>query len=636
MFFTKRKGLQGRRPSRARHNSSKAHRARPSLELLESRFAPAAAMFTVVPAAGADGVTSFATLAAALGVASSGDVIQVEPGSDPTPGGGSANVTQDNLTIQGDPTASCIGLRASGTEIGTINLQGNNDILTGLFIDKATISFGEKGFGETFTNSIYNGGGITQLSGPGTDGSNTVSGNTFLGKAVIVLGDPFKAAGNATSTNDTVTENDFINFSGVNAISVFSETAGLLISGNRIVGTDPTIAQTGILAQDCVGTVNDNQIHLGNNGNTVGITIQDGDSLSADTSTDLFTNTVTANDNVITTNGGGTGIFVNRTSDKNIFTVSMANNALAGSFVGLFVSGDIDGAGNDYGDVSAGGTTGAASSTGGNDFRGYTGTGGNFAIVAVDASSTSSFLAQSNLFSVADPNTVVDTSQASGTFVDVSNPLSGGGADLIARFDTAGQAAPTTSQQSSESSADALTQAHAAIANTPAATAFVDGLYESLLGRLPGSGEDQGWVNGLSGGTMTEEMVILGFLNGPEYFAKVTQGSSSPNATWVQSLYLNLLGRQCSTAELNGWMNVITNEGIGVVAQRFVSSNEFRGNVIGAMYGLAPIGVIPQADILKRSTAPDPNEVVQWKIMALDLLSVEARILASSEFGATG
>jgi hypothetical protein len=635
MFFTNRKGSPHRRATRTRHNSAKAHKVRPALELLESRFAPAAAMFTVVPAAGANGVTSFATLAAALGVANSGDVIQVEPGSDPTPGGGSANVTQDNLTIQGDPASGCIGLRAGGTEIGTINLQGNNDTLTSLFIDKATISFGEKGFGETFTNSIYNGGGITQLSGPGTDGSNTVSGNTFLGKAVILLGDPFKATGNATSAGDTVTQNDFINFSGVNAISVYTETSGLVISGNRIVGTDPTIAQTGILAQDCVGTVNNNQIHLGNNGNTVGITIQDGDSLSADTSTDLFTNTVTANGNVITTNGGGTGIFVNRTSDKNTFTVSMANNALAGSFAGLFVSGDIDGAGGDYGDVSAGGTTGAATSTGGNDFRGYTGAGGSFAIVAVDASNTSSFLAQNNIFGVADPTTVVDTSQASGTFVDVMNPLSAG-AELIARFDTAGQAPPTADQLSSLSGADALTLAHAAIANTPAATAFVDNLYLSLLGRLPGSGEDQGWVNGLSMGGMTEETVILGFVNGPEYFAKVTQGSSNPNGAWLQSLYLNLLGRQASTDEINGWLNVIANEGRGVVAQRFTSSFEFRGNVIGSMYGLAPVGVIPQADILKRSTLPDPSEIGQWKIMNLDLLSIEARILASPEFSATG
>src|SRR5205807_2027319 len=121
---------------------------------------------------------------------------------------------------------------------------------------------------------------------------------------------------------------------------------------------------------------------------------------------------------------------------------------------------------------------------------------------------------------------------------------------LTAMFATATLAAPTAAQVTALQGADALTQALNAIYDARSSVQIATNLYVGLLGRSPSGGEAQGWISALSNGMKLED-AIVGFVTSPEYVAKVTQGSDFPTGAWLKSLYLNLLGRQASAAEIN-------------------------------------------------------------------------------------
>jgi hypothetical protein len=106
----------------------------------------------------------------------------------------------------------------------------------------------------------------------------------------------------------------------------------------------------------------------------------------------------------------------------------------------------------------------------------------------------------------------------------------------------------------------------------------------------------------------------------------------------VQSLYLNLLGRQGSVAEVSSWLSFLNSSqaGMSAVAQAFVGSAEFRGHQVQAFYGVAPVGVISAADLLRRPSLPSAAEVALFTDLNLDLLSIESLILSSGEFAANG
>jgi hypothetical protein len=602
-----------------------------SFEALEDRVVPTT--FRVVPVIGANGVTSFASLAQALFNAKANDTIQIEPGSHP----GSATVLQNNLTIQGDPAVGAAGLESSQTEIGTITVGGgfgmpaNNNTFRDLFVDTVSITTGITG--TTVANSIVNGGSIVQAAGFGTNGNNTITGNTFLNGATVLLGNTRGSTTNVAS-NDKITNNLFANNAGNRAIEADNEGAGLLISGNRIVTTDPTAGIDGIRVFDGVGTISNNTLHLAGNPGTPAIGI----SIEGNGNTDTRATDITVTSNVVTTNSLGDGIFVLRGSSLNSFMVSVANNALSGNRIGLVVQGNGAGGASDFGQVSAGGTNALLSSPGRNDFRGFTGTQANFAIAAFDGvggNNTSTVTAQGNIFSVNDPTAVVSTQFAPGTTIDVSSPQTGGPANLTAMFNSLGGGPPTTAQHSTVDGASPWQQSQAAVQSLQAVTVFVDGLYGLLLGRAAGGGEDQSWINAVDNG-MTEEQLLIGFVTSTEYYAKVTQGSVNPNFTCVQSLYLNLLGRQGSTAEINGWLSVLAAKGLAAVGQGFVNSVEFRGIQVQAMYGATTANVIPTPDLLKRTALASPTEVAGWVNSGLDLLTIEAMVLVSTEFGTNG
>jgi hypothetical protein len=76
----------------------------------------------------------------------------------------------------------------------------------------------------------------------------------------------------------------------------------------------------------------------------------------------------------------------------------------------------------------------------------------------------------------------------------------------------------------------------------------VTAYYTNLLQRSPSSAEVLGWVQQLNQG-VTYEVVQASFVSSPEFLGK--HGGEGP--AWVQSLYQDLLGRTPGQAELNNW-----------------------------------------------------------------------------------
>jgi hypothetical protein len=588
-------------------------KARLSLESLEDRFAPA--LVTVVPAREADGTTRFASLNQALQKVHSGDTIQVEPGSTP----GDATIYVSNLTIRGDAfLGGASGLQATGTAITGLTLNANGCTLSNLSFS-AAVSIAAGKTGQTINNSLFSGmgGGIYQVSSTGTapqtNGGNTITGNTFFPGTEVVLGNT-PSNGNQTATNDTLTNNLFFGISNA-SVDIEHETTGLLVAGNRFQNT----GGQALYLLDCVGTVSGNVVHA-TYSPSIGLAILDTGSMSP-------TN-LTVSNNVFTTSQDG--IFVDHVGRANEFHVVLTSNTVAGCKVGLHVLGNAAGGSTDYGTLTISG----------NDLRGFPGRAYSFAILAYDMSkaNTSTINAQGNLFSVPDPQTVVTVLDSPGTIIDTSNSPSGGSANLSAMFQSLRGGAPSAAQHSTPDSASVVQLAQAAVHGSQAARAFVDGLYVSLLGRAPGAGEDQGWVDGVVNG-MSEEQLLIGFLSSPEYYTQVTAGNANPKGAWVQSLYLNLLGRLATGPEVDGWLSQISSSSpaaLASVVNGFVTSSEFRGIQVQAMYGGTSAALVPTPDLLKRTSLASAEEVNGWVSSGLDLFSIEAMLLASPEFASNG
>lgn len=592
----------------------------PSLEPLEQRLTPA--LLEVVPAAGVNGFTTFASLQQALNISKAGDVVQVEPGS--RPGDAFVGLIVPGLTIQGDPAfGGAGGLQASNTLVGTLTLNSSGVTVRGLYLN--TVKIGAGVTGETITDSVFTGSnnGVLQTFSTGAipiaNGGNTVRGNTFLSDAVVKLGN---TAGDAlnTAANDKVLDNVFTYDGNVFPLTVYNETTGIQVSGNKLVNPGGPSGAAAIVAIDCTGSID---------GNTINVPFFQA-LVVADTFGTARTTNLLLSDNVITGRGSTTssGITIQHSSTADTFIVTVSNNALAGNHTGVFIVGNGGGGGHDYGTVTI--TD--------NDFRGYTGGAKGFAIDARDfvTVNTSTINAPGNLFSVANPQTAVNTVNALGTVVNTASPLTGGPAALTAMFLTLGGGPPPAGQVAAYQNAPPLTQAVAAVRSAGAVTAFVDSLYVGLLGRAPVGGEDQGWVNALGSAAITEEQLIAGFVGSAEYYGRVGQGSVNPNGAWVESLYLNLLGRQGSAAEINNWLGAAQTQGLAAVAAGIVCSAEFRTLQLDAYNGAPPVGVVPAPDLLKRGTLPTAAEIAGFVFGGQDLRTLQVFLLESAEFAANG
>jgi RHS repeat-associated protein len=147
----------------------------------------------------------------------------------------------------------------------------------------------------------------------------------------------------------------------------------------------------------------------------------------------------------------------------------------------------------------------------------------------------------------------------------------------------------------------------------------IDGYYRTYLNRVESSAERAIWIAAMAGG-LTEIQVIRGFLASSEY-----QATHSSNASFIDSLYANVLGRTEAIGERNEWLQFLQTGGTrDRVEQLFLTCGEKDTRVVDSYY----------ANLLGRT--PDQPGESAWSNLLLagqgTWESIAEAFLASSEF----
>jgi hypothetical protein len=562
-------------------------RARPSVEGLETRLAPASAF--VVPVSQVVDSTHVHTLAAAVQIAGDNGVVTVEQGA--SPDAGQVIIGNTGITIQGDPNVPAIILPSEN-----IVFTGENGTLTNL-------NLGSLQLGITPGNTSTSGNhvsrcviqSLTENGVQSTFTQNAIGQALFLGNSSI-------------STNGDLIANNTIRRGNLHILNC----DGITVAENTIdVGTIVLVdsGKPGAVCTIANNRVNDSGFApLG-----LGIEIHQNQGI---TNVAILNNTITTN--------GSEGLLLECSMRSNIFALVQGND-FHSEGIGIEIIGD----GTDAGNVDLGGGSfnGMGSSLGGNDFRSFTaqGTSRSAAIVLRDTASTAVVPAAGNIFHPGtSPAFVIDDG--------VQGSLTGTGQiNAAAKLDDAHAFVQTlynevlgrTGLPSELNSWVSVlsTQGQAAVANDilrsgEALGRIVDSFYLRFLGRQADSGGRAGWIGFLQNGG-TEEQVESLFLTSPEYVSHI-------NVDYVQSLYINILGRTGSAAELAQWNNNVQSLGLLGIANGFVHSAENRLNMLRSDF----------QTFLHRT--PTDTELMPLVNTSLDLLSLEGVVLSSSEFFANG
>jgi hypothetical protein len=526
-----------------------APKRRLCLESLEDRLVPANVL--VVPLSQATDATHFHLLSAAINGAGTGGTVTIEPGA-------SADVTEPvtvdtkGVTIEGDPNTPPSALPSYQIAINTSNVRFFNLNLQSVTVGSSsgTPSF----FADTTIDTCIV-GTITDFGQASTISQNTITGSVTLQRANSQSHSP---------PSDIITNNTFE--SGATTLLNIQNGFGTDIISNTFIGDGNSI---GILLTNCTAspnqftTVANNTINLQNAVNPVnGIAISQAGSGTGSVST------VQLLDNTISTHGTGSGISMFM-SQNNLFTAKVSGNDLHGNAVGVSI-------------ICDGTTTSAPVIVmSGNDFRGFIVTPAliNRAAIVLQAAPTTTVIAEGNLFENPPSSEVFITG---GGAVDTSNSLLvttpaafvqslylddlgrvGSNSEIngwVAVFNASGQTAVVKGIYLSAESLGRI----------------VDSFYLRFLGRQSDSAGRAGWINFLQKGG-TEQQMENGFLTSPEYLSHI-------NTDFVQSLYINLLGRTGSASELAGWNTLLPTLGLAGFVNGFTGSTEYRDDVATADY----------------------------------------------------
>jgi hypothetical protein len=532
------------------------------------------------------------TLEAALARIDIGSTITIEPGASPDFGGVTANVT--GVTIQGDPNVP-----ASILPSEFIALIGSNNTLTNLNLSSLILG---AHFGDTSTahNQVSRCliGYLVESGVSSMFTQNVISSAAFQGGTTTgVVGSLF--------SGDVVANNVF---SGGLAIAKFD---GIQIVNNTFYGNGDAIdlqdaGSPSGLHTYC--TIANNTIISSSLGTGISIIQQD----SLPTAAMVVNNSITTN--------GGTGLFLQRPMSViyQMFVVVQGND-FHGNGVGVHIEGD----GTDPPIVDLGG--GSLSSLGANDFRSFT-SGGNPSSAAIEllrTSPTAVVAATSNIFhdGVSAQSVVADGHVGQGFTGQVNvGALDNAHAfvqtlynEVLGRTGQPNELDPWVSLLSSQGQAAVV---NGILHSSEALGRIVDEFYLRFLGRQSDPAGRAGWISFLEQGG-TEEQVEAQFLTSPEYLGHI-------NVDFVQSLYMNILGRTGSADELAQWNNNIQRLGLAGIANGFVSSPENRLNTLRSDFQM----------FLHRT--PTDTELMPLAASSLDLLSLETVVLSSPEFFANG
>jgi hypothetical protein len=602
-------------------------RAQLALETLETRLVPTTPRFGirpppphillpefVVPESQPVDSSHFHSLTAALGVFANplpqgtNVVITIEPGS--SPDSGTVSLTQSNsavqVTIQGDPNVPAAILPRE-----QIQLAGGHYTLTNLNLESLTL--GTTPGDQSATRNLVSKCLINHLVENGI--LSTFKFNLITGSAQFNSLQQYEFPNiNEESSSDTIVNNTFTGEN--NPLLTVNHCDDIFIDQNKFYGatTAVTIINCGEGPETECEFYN-NSITTSGFGSTGVLILQVDDHGNGNVSINVHNNTIHTN--------GGTGLaLMCQDGNSDQFDVIVQGNDFHNNAIGVSISGGGTSAG--CGHVDLGGGTDDSDfppSLGGNDFRGFTtrGTTSAAAAVLTNTASGAFAFAANNIFSPGiSPALVVDDSiggTATGTGQIVAAALGDAQGYVQGLYnDVLGR---TGSMAELNAWVNVLnTQGQTAVANGILRSGeslgrIVDALYIRFLGRDSDDAGRASWVSALQHGASLES-VEAGFLTSPEYLGHI-------DTEFVQSLYINLLGRTGSTSELAAWDSQIHTLGLAGIVNGFLTSQEYRADNVIADFD----------SFLHRP--PSPAAINNFVGLPTDLLGIEAAILTSQE-----
>jgi hypothetical protein len=527
------------------------------------------------------------------------------------------------VTIVGDPNAPPASI-AFPLEVwsGTIQVTLQNLSIPKLILDPDTA---QTQLLDSTVSAEAGGGEVMEVGGGLGNGQNVFEGDTFSGIFFTLTGN-----NPGTPTNDKILNNRFTDGSQI----LLQEDDGTLVQGNSIAGQLANGVTLSVDDSQHV-TVSQNRFTLLPGGDVVGAAMLRVEFVEHPTSATIM-------NNVVSTNGLGVGLILNVGSAANFEALVQGNDFRANS-IGVEIFGDSVSAGAvDLGGGSAGNL---GTSSGGNNFRGFEASGtanGVFAVSLLDTQAAASVSAQDNIWSVADPTTIIrdgtHNTNTGGGLLPGTGSIQVGSTQLSANQqfvqtlfnDFLGRSGSLTELNSWVAQLPTLGQAVVAndiIHSQEALTNLVDSYYLKYLSRPADTAGQAAWVSVLEHGG-TAEQVAIGLLSSPEYYNRATALSNSPDpdANFVESLYEQLLGRPGGATEIEGWLTQLPALGRNGVVADIIGSAEYRTDEVLGLY----------VTLLHRQAQPSAAELAFWANSNVDLLSIEVQFTGTQEFFVNG
>jgi Domain of unknown function (DUF4214) len=569
----------------------------------------------VVPESQPVDSSHFHSISAALGVFANplrqGTVviITIEPGASPDPG--TVSLTQSNstvmLTVQGDPNVPAAVLPGE-----QIQLTGSNYTLTNLNLESLTLGK-TPADSSTFRNLVSN----CLIQNLIEDGIETkFTQNTITGSATFNGLQLYQTGGTRTN-DDQVINNTFT--SEATPVLSLNHCDGTIISGNHFYFSNTAINMINCGETGPYYCIVSNNTLTANSGTTGILILQEDD--HGDGAAAIY-----VSNNIINTNAGNALVLICQDGDSQHFDINVQGNDFHNNAVGVAISGG--GANQGCGVVDLGGPNAdpivgnpLGVSLGGNDFRGFTslGTLTSAAIVLMNTSATTTVSAANNIFSPGvHPPFVVDdgvegsvtgTGQINATALDNAHAyVQGLYNDVLGRTGTMAELNAWVNVLNSQGQAAV---ANGILRSGESLGRIVDSLYLRFLGRNSDAAGRASWVGRLQQGA-TLESVEAGFLTSPEYLGHI-------DTDFVQSLYINILGRTGSAGELAAWNNQIQTLGLAGIANGFLTSQEFRSDNVNTDF----------ASFIH--SPPSATQLTNFVGLPTDLLGIEAAILSTQQ-----
>jgi hypothetical protein len=448
---------------------------------------------------------------------------------------------------------------------------------------------------------------VSEAAGAGSQG-NVLDGNVITGFEAL-NGDVGGTTADIITNNVFTTNNTF-------SLSLINDN-GAFIAGNRFNTSGFDIAAIEVINSEQV-FIQNNTIHLNNqNANSTGVLllnsiVQPGPRVSA----------TIADNSIVINYGRGVALIKNGTAPDSLAATLMGNE-IEGD-IGV----DIQGDGTNAGLVNLG--DGTPGSRGGNNFRVFDQSSAVdiqvYAISLHNTSATATVPARLNVWNsfLTQPIDVIqDGAHFFGTgVIDVgTTQLTANEAyvqtlyhDFLGRTGSLseldGWAALVTGLGGSPAVATDIGRSPESLKR------LVDGFYLKFLERAADPAGEAACINFLQHGG-TEEQLITTFLGSQEYADHVKDTFGGADASFILSLYNNLLGRNTSEAEVAAWVAVLPSLGRAAVVKAFLGGAEYRSNAVGGFY----------LNFL-HETAP-ADQLSAWVSSPFDLLTIEITLTTS-------